>query len=202
MHSKSHSCRLATPPVETEREPPEARRRESRDRVFHGANCGMASILLGQDAMPLQDMTNTNSRRRQPDSLKRAPFAGRQPTSLKPKLGRTDASRIPAHIRLAGVDLTSGDRTYIHRKLGMKLGKFATSIERVSVRVADVNGPRGGIDKACRIKVVMRGLPSAVVETSDASLSAAVDGALTGVGRAVRRSLQRRRSRRPSPDSR
>jgi putative sigma-54 modulation protein len=161
----------------------------------------MASILLGQDAMPLQDLTNTNSRRRQPDSLKRAPFAGPRPKSLKRELGRTDASRIPASIRLAGVNLTSGDRTYIRRKLGMKLGKFATSVERASVRVEDVNGPRGGIDKACRIKVVLRGLPSVVVETSDASLGAAVDGALTGIERAVRRSLQRRRSRRPSPDS-
>ena len=152
--------------------------------------------------MPLRDVTNTNSRRRQPDSLKRAPFAGRRPKSLKRELGRTDASRVPANIRLAGVDLPSDDGTYIRRKMGMKLGKFASSIERVSVRVEDVNGPRGGIDKACRIKVVLRGLPSAVVETSDASLGAAVDGALTGVERAVRRSLQRRRSNRPSPDSR
>jgi putative sigma-54 modulation protein len=168
--------------------------------VFHDgdrAGVRMASNLLGQKGMPLHDVTNTNSRRRQPDSLKRAPFAGRRPKSVKREVGRTDASRIPAHIRLAGVDLTSGDRTYIHRKLGMKLGKFATSIERVSVRAEDVNGPRGGIDKACRIKVVLRGLPSVVVEASDASLGAAVDGALTGIERAVRRSLQRRRSRRP-----
>jgi hypothetical protein len=38
----------------------------------------------------------------------------------------------------------------------MKLGKSATSIERVSVRLTDVNGPRGGVDQRCRIKVVIQ----------------------------------------------
>lgn len=77
----------------------------------------------------------------------------------------------------------------------MKLGKFTTSIERVSVRVEDVNGPRGGIDHVCRIKVVLSGLPSVIFERRGASLEAAVDGALAGVERAVRRSVQRRRMR-------
>jgi hypothetical protein len=27
--------------------------------------------------------------------------------------------------------------------------KFATSIERVSIRVTDTNGPRGGVDQVC-----------------------------------------------------
>jgi ribosome-associated translation inhibitor RaiA len=75
------------------------------------------------------------------------------------------------------------------------LGKFARSIERISVRTEDVNGPRGGVDQVCRIKVVLSGLPSVVFESKDASLHAAVDGALAGVERAVRRSVQRRRMR-------
>jgi ribosome-associated translation inhibitor RaiA len=92
-----------------------------------------------------------------------------------------------------GVGLGQDDRTYIRRKLGMKLGKFATSIERVSVRVDDANGPRGGVDQMCRIKVVVIGLPPVVFQRRDASLEAAIDGALTGAERAVRRSVQRRR---------
>jgi hypothetical protein len=75
----------------------------------------------------------------------------------------------------------------------MKLGKFATSIGRISVRVEDVNGPRGGIDQVCRIKVLLIGLPPVVFQGRDASLVAAIDGALTGSERAVRRSVQRRR---------
>jgi hypothetical protein len=63
----------------------------------------------------------------------------------------------------------------------------------VSLRTEDVNGPRGGVDRVCRIKVVIRGLPTIVFEAQDAFLNAAVDLALAGVERAVRRAVQRRR---------
>lgn len=128
-----------------------------------------------------------------PDSRKRAPFPDRMPRAFRRESGRTDAPLIPTYIRPHGVELSSDDRTYIRRKLGMKLGKFAPSIERVSVRVEDLNGPRGGIDHVCRIKVVLSGLPSVVYEGRAVSLEAAVDGALAGVERAVRRGVQRRR---------
>lgn len=103
--------------------------------------------------------------------------------------------QIPAYIRAITGDVGTDERAYIRGKLGRRLGKFASSIERVSVRIEDANGPRGGVDQICRIKVVLRGLPSVVFEKRDASLSAAVDGALTGVTGPVRRSVQRRRTR-------
>jgi hypothetical protein len=112
---------------------------------------------------------------------------------LKREAGRTDAQRVPANIRVAGVELDQDDRAYIRQTLGMKLGKYATSIERVSVRMEDVNGPRGGVDQVCRIKVVLSGLPSVVFQSQAASLKDAINGALAGVGRAVRRRVQRRR---------
>jgi hypothetical protein len=75
----------------------------------------------------------------------------------------------------------------------MKLGKFASSIERVSIRVEDVTKPRGGVDHECRIKVVLGDLPSVVFVEQDASLAAAIDRALAGSERAVRRAVRRRR---------
>jgi len=133
------------------------------------------------------------ARPRRPDSKNRAPVQSWLPRASKRASGRRAAPLVPAHIRVLGVELEPDDRMYIRRKLGMKLGKFATSIERISVRVDDVNGPRGGVDQVCRIKVVLIGLPPAVFEGRDASLEAAIDGALTGAERAVRRSVQRRR---------
>lgn len=138
-------------------------------------------------------------RSRKPDSLKRAPLATRVPRPAKRKAGRTAASAVPANIRAFDVELTPEDRAYIRRKLGMKLGKLAPRIERVSVRVRDLNGPRGGVDHACRVKVVLSNAPSEIVEKRDASLVTAIDTALTSAERAIRRSLQRSRQRATHP---
>jgi CBS domain-containing protein len=127
-------------------------------------------------------------------SERREPLAGRVPRPVKRTAGRTSAAETPASIRVTGVSLDQDERAYIRQRLGEKLGKYAESIERVSVRVADVNGPRGGVDQACRIKVVLSGLPSVVFEHQAASLRPAVTGALTGVERAVRRAVERRRT--------
>jgi len=134
-------------------------------------------------------------RKRKPDSKKRAPFAAVVAKALKTESGGLDPRSVPAHIRSAGVDLSQDDQTYIRRKLGMKLGKFAPSMERITVRVSDVNGPRGGLDQVCRVKVVLSGLPSVMVEERDASLHAAIDLALAGAQRAVRKALKRRTTR-------
>jgi hypothetical protein len=75
----------------------------------------------------------------------------------------------------------------------MKLGKFASSIERVSVRLFDANGPKGGVDQVCRIKVVLSGLASVLVERRNSALPNAIDAAIRATALAVRRSVQRRR---------
>lgn len=77
----------------------------------------------------------------------------------------------------------------------MKLGKFASSIERVSVRVFDANGPKGGVDQVCRIKVVLSALPSVVVERRNAAQARAIDEAIRDAALAVRSRVQRRRLR-------
>ena len=121
-------------------------------------------------------------------------FPGWVPRPLKRKFGRKDAP-VPVHIRVLGADLNKDKRIYIRQKLSRKLGKFAYFIERVSVRVKDLNGPRGGIDQVCQIKVVLSDLPSVVFEAQDASLDTAIGKALAGTERAVRRSLKRRHTK-------
>jgi len=122
-------------------------------------------------------------------------MAGRIPRAAKLRRNRYAASDIPAHIRADGVPVSADERAYLRRKLGMQLGKFARAVERVSVRIRDVNGPRGGADKQCAIKVVLTRLPSVVVEEQNASLHAAMDRAVQRAETGVRRAMQRRTAR-------
>ena len=124
---------------------------------------------------------------------RRAPLPGSVPRSVKRGSGRTDALRTPAHVRVIGVELDEEDRALIRKKLGTKLGKFTSAVERVTVRMTDANGPRGGVDHLCNVKVVLSGLPSVVVERRDASPHVAIDLALRATEQAVRRSVGRRR---------
>jgi CBS domain-containing protein/ribosome-associated translation inhibitor RaiA len=140
------------------------------------------------------DATGSRAQPRVANRQNREPLADEVARPMKRKAGRTAAPQVPANIRVSGVELDDDDRAYIRQRLGTKLGKFATSIERVTVRVRDVNGDRGGVDKLCNIKVVLSGLPSVVFESQSASLQVAVNAALAGVERAVRRSVDRRRT--------
>lgn len=126
---------------------------------------------------------------------KQTSLAGRLPKASKRAAGRTAAAQVPAYIRGFGVELDQEHRATIRQRLGAKLGKYADVIERVSVRVSDVNGPRGGVDKVCRIKVVLSALPSVVFDSQAPSLEDAINGALVGTERAVRRNVQARRSK-------
>ena len=69
------------------------------------------------------------------DTSLRAALPASVPRPVKRASGRTDASRTPAHVRVIGLELSDDNHALIRRRLGMKLGKFARSIERVTVRV-------------------------------------------------------------------
>jgi len=115
------------------------------------------------------------------------------PRPLKVTRDRTGTSLPPAHIRVLGAEIADRDRETISRKLGRRLGKFASAIERITVRLSDANGPKGGRDQVCQIKIVLSGLPSIVVEERASAFGRAVDAAIDSAGVAVRRSVQRRR---------
>ncbi|MCC7463897.1 MAG: HPF/RaiA family ribosome-associated protein [Gammaproteobacteria bacterium] len=122
------------------------------------------------------------TRLRKPDSARRAPLG-------------TPLATIPAFIRATDSVVDDADKDYLRRKLGRRLGKFSHSVQRVSVRLDDVNGPRGGDDQRCRIKVTLVGLPDVLIESSNASIQGAMDEALARVEHAVKQSLKRRQTR-------
>lgn len=91
-----------------------------------------------------------------------------------------------------GVKVTASLKRETQRRLDFALSRFSVFIMRVSVRLILVNGPRGGVDKRCRIVVTMEPAETIVVQTEDANISAAISVAADRMGRAVARAVHRR----------
>lgn len=95
------------------------------------------------------------------------------------------------------VAVSKSTEAYVERRLAFALGRFDDVVESVVVSLADINGPRGGIDKSCRMRVKLLGQKTPVIaDVLDLEIRAAVDLAAERVGRAVARRLDRRTSRR------
>ena len=105
----------------------------------------------------------------------------------KRKAGRTPASETPLNIRSQGVEVDDDLEDYVRRKAGQKLGRLARKVERVTVRLEDINGPKGGVDVECRLKVVVSGGPSVIVTERATEPVQAFDMALGGATRALRK---------------
>lgn len=71
----------------------------------------------------------------------------------------------------------------------------AERIERVSVRFENVSGPKGAPQRACRIKIVLPSSASVLVEVQEPLARVAFDEAADAAEKAVRRVLDKRRSR-------
>lgn len=106
--------------------------------------------------------------------------------------GTTDAAETPLNLRAHGVSLDPALENYVRERAGSKLGKFATSIERVTVRFEDENGPKGGVDIDCKIKLVMRGAPTVLVTEVASDPRDAFDLAVGAAEQAVGRGLAKR----------
>jgi hypothetical protein len=94
-------------------------------------------------------------------------------------------------VRTFGVGVDEPTREHVRQSLAAKLGRFAPHIERLTVRFTDVNGPRGGVDVACDVKVVLSGLPSVVYQMRGHEPRETIDRAVPGITRAVQSALER-----------
>jgi len=101
-------------------------------------------------------------------------------------------------IRGRGFEITTALREHLTRRLGFALGRFGDRVTRVTARMADANGPRGGVDKQVRLSVGVRANARVVIEDADTDLYAAIDRGAERAGRAVARVLERGRAFRGS----
>jgi ribosome hibernation promoting factor len=104
-------------------------------------------------------------------------------------------------VRIQSVDVADAVRTYAARRIRFALGRVASRVGRVVIRMSDVNGARGGVDQCCHISAELLPTGKVVLEQTDADLFTAIDRAAERVGQAFRREIQRLRDARSRRES-
>ena len=105
-------------------------------------------------------------------------------------------------LRGRGVGTLLSLRTHAERRLSFAFGKLSGHAARALVRVEDINGPRGGADKRCRIQVELIPSGTVIAEATGEELYSVVDLATKRAARAVRRRLGRHSESRRRPHHR
>lgn len=96
-------------------------------------------------------------------------------------------------IQTNGFSLTEGIRNYTTQRMQFALDRNDGQIIQVRVSLADINGPRGGIDKRCQINLALAGQNNIVIEDTETDLYVAIDRASDRCARTLTRRLERAR---------
>jgi putative sigma-54 modulation protein len=98
-------------------------------------------------------------------------------------------------IRAQNLHVDEATEELVQQKMDTALEQFDTWITRVMVHLEDVNGPRRGVDKQCRVLVNLKGGKTIKVEDLDEDMVSAINRAADRVGQAVSREVDRRREK-------
>jgi putative sigma-54 modulation protein len=93
-------------------------------------------------------------------------------------------------IRGIPADATDGLESYAERRLRFALSRFTPRVRLVVARLEDANGPRGGIDKQCKVRIRLMPEGDVLVRGVDADWRAAIGRAVDRLGRTVARALK------------
>lgn len=105
------------------------------------------------------------------------------------------------HIHTQGFELTDGIRDHIDRHLQFAFDWADHELGKIIVRLYDINGPRGGNDKRCHVRIPLPRSREVVVEDTSSNLYVAIDRAIDRASRALARRLSRQREFAPIPRS-
>ena len=94
-------------------------------------------------------------------------------------------------IRAGQADTVDRLREYAVHRLSFALRRFERRIRRVTVRIADVNGPRRGVDSRCSMSLELIDGGRIFVNAISAWPFAAVSQAASRLNRALRRKSER-----------
>jgi putative sigma-54 modulation protein len=95
------------------------------------------------------------------------------------------------------ISMSQALRDHIERRLRFALDRFARRVRQVRVKVGDLNGPRGGIDKCCKLAISLDRSSTIVVESQASNVYGAVDCVADKAATCIGRILKRPHGRNP-----
>lgn len=101
-------------------------------------------------------------------------------------------------LTVKGVEKTPTLNRLLDHKLHYAFDQFGRWVHDVALAIEDLNGPKGGVDKRCRVAVTIPRHRSVVVEGRGEDLFAVVTDSIDRAARALARVRDRRHSRRRS----
>jgi ribosome-associated translation inhibitor RaiA len=90
--------------------------------------------------------------------------------------------------------LTPSLRDYLEHRLRVAFAPARNKIASIAIRLRDLNGPRGGRDMLCQVRVRMPGRPEVVIKEVQEDMYAAIDVAMKRAAYRAMRIMTRKRS--------
>lgn len=102
------------------------------------------------------------------------------------------------HLQVNGLNLTLTENLlgHVDKRFRFALDRLEPLVERVTVRLADTNGPRGGADKECKVQVLMKNGNSIVLHEKGGEILSVIDRASDKTKRLVNKRIEKKRAKR------
>ena len=93
------------------------------------------------------------------------------------------------NIQYRHFSLSAALSKYVKSKIQIMLSRYESKIISINVSLFDINGPKGGEDKCCKIVIKINGATSIVVQQTAEDLYNAINTCSRRVRRAVKRQI-------------
>ncbi len=95
-------------------------------------------------------------------------------------------------VKARNMALTDSVKAYVERRIEFTFSRSQHVIQSLTVTLADINGPKGGNDKQCKVLVRVNGLPDLVIVDRQVDLHHAIDRALFRASHNILQRLKRK----------
>lgn len=95
------------------------------------------------------------------------------------------------------VDISPENLSRIKQKAQRMFDRICDHIESIKVTIDDINGPKGGKDKHCRVVIHSKGIPAIVITDNQSSVMSAVNIALSRARTSLLRKVKRKQKNQP-----